>query len=630
MILVKDGYVPYSLLIILVISLSFNTTTAPPSRPSINPSLYSDDAPFLVESEEQKVKINDKQQFNNTVSWENTHLILNESMTLNKSSHLVINSSSIELAPKNSSYHIVLTIESDSLLEIYNSIIFLNTTTGGMGSLSFNRGVVIVVNSTFIGLGTRRGYHGFDLRDSQVTITNSTFTSGFSGLTLENVNNASISTCDFNNLTDKDSYGIQGRYSSNVSIVDCNFDKICQSGLILYECNKISIRNSQFDQISEIAIDIYPDKCYCEVDDVWIEGNLFEDSDEGIRIEGKNITIVNNSFLSLTIGSYVAGRDILIEHNKFSGLIWGITTPPSLNDPSGPYLIFSSISNAIIQYNEFVDIQEFCIWIVNYDFPTVFSINNNKFSNFGIGLIFTGNLGGESSSNRSWVINNVFNNTSGFAIFGESFDNLARFKFTSFIGNAFINCSEYTSFQTTYYFLDDIRWDDGLIGNYWDKFSTTDEDHNLIGDSFYVVSVEYAQVDHAPLLSLDFLEKEVIIGSTHPSDLVRTEAELKVNNTLIWTILVNDNANISVRLNNDLVTYEESSSNVSVSLGTLKVGMHNFTLVIQVSNQIYQDLVWVQVFADESDFFNDFAIPVGIVVIIVTIAAVAVIGIKKR
>ena len=618
-----------SLLIILVFLSSFNAI-APQSNPLVNMSHYSYDESFLWVLEEPKAKINDRQQFNSTVSWENTHIILNETMTLNESSHLFINNSSIELAPKNSSFHIVLNVKNNSLIEIYNSILFLNTTTGGLGSVSFYGGKVIVVNSTFIGLGTRRDSHGVDLISSQVLIKGSTFTSGFSGLTLNHVNNAQISNCVFNNMTDKDSYGIQGRDSNNISIVDCKFNKISQSGLLLYLCNNISLKNSQFDQISQTAVEIYPDQYYYEVDKVWIEGNMFENSDEGIRIEGKNIAIVNNSFLNLTIGSHVGGRNIMIEHNKFSGLICGIITPSSLNDPSSPLVVFSSISNASIENNEFVDIQDFCIWIVNYDFPTVFSINNNKFSNFGIGLIFTGNLGGESSSNRSWVINNVFNNTSGFAIFGESFDNLARFKFTSFIRNAFINCSEYTSFQSTYYFLDDIRWDDGLFGNYWDECSSTDEDGNQIGDSFYIVSVEYAQVDHAPLLSLDFLEKELKIGSTHPNDLVRTKAELKVNNTLSWTILANDTAEIEVWLNNDIVTYEESSSNVTVSLSTLKVGMHNFTLVIQVGNQFYRDLVWVQVFADESNFFNDFVIPVGIAIMIGTIATIAVIGIRKR
>ncbi len=619
-----------SLLIISVLFLSLNSSIAPPSKPLNDMSLHSNDSSFFGALEEEKIKITDIEQFSNTVSWENTQLILYESMTLNESSHLVINNSSIELAPKNSSYHIVLTIESDSRLEIYDSTLFLNTTTGGLGSMSFNGGILIVVNSTFIGLGTRRGYHGFDLRNSQVTIKNSTFRSGFSGLTLENANNAEISTCSFNNLTDEDSYGIQGKYSNNISIVDCTFNKIGQNGLILDECNNVSIKNSQFDQISEAAVDIYPDQCYCEVENVWIEGNTFENSDEGIRIEGNNITIVNNSFLSLTLGSYVGGRNIMMENNKFSGLTWGITTPSFLNDPSGPYLIFSSISNTTIQYNEFVNIRETCIWIVNYDFPTVFSIKNNRFSNFGIGLSFTGNLGGESSSNRSWVVSNIFNNSSDSAISGESFDNLAHFQFTSFIRNAFINCFEYTTFQTTYYFLDDIRWDDGFFGNYWDESSTTDEDFNHIGDSFYVVSMEYAQVDNAPLMSLDFLEKEVNIGSTHPTDLVRTKAELKVNNTLSWTILADDNTDISVWLNNDVVTYEESSSNVTVSLSALKVGLHNFTLVIQVDNQIYRDLVWVQVFADESDFFTGFVIPVGIIVIIGTIGAIVIIGIRKR
>ena len=35
-----------------------------------------------------------------------------------------------------------------------------------------------------------------------------------------------------------------------------------------------------------------------------------------------------------------------------------------------------------------------------------------------------------------------------------------------------------------------IKWNSDFLGNYWDGYIGTDEDHNLIGDNFFDLSLE--------------------------------------------------------------------------------------------------------------------------------------------
>ncbi len=578
---------------------------------------------------------NTQLQFNHSKVWENSYVVLNESLSLNASTHILINNSIVEFAPKIAGLSVYLTIGESSLLEIYNSTLFLNETTDGSSFIKFYGGNVSICKSSFIGMGISNPQPGFFAKDSQVFINNSTFDSGFTGFHFENSNEVDIINCKFKNMSGN---GVLGTASNNICISNCSYELIDGIGFSLDTGNNVSINGSIFEKNDGICVQIQG-LYYFDIYDLWLEGNTFQDSAYGMVISGKNVSIINNKFLNLTYGgSFVGGENYLIENNTYSGLLRGITTPAASDIPyEGEAWMAPSITNAIIKKNNFTNIGQDGINIDNYEYATLFRIEQNSFSNIGFSaLSFTGNLGGEDSNNRSWVIGNLINNSAGFGIYGSYCTGfihsyLAHFQFTSFVKNAFFNCSlGYTSFESDHYFLDDIRWDDGLFGNYWDTYTGKDEDNNQIGDSFYVVSTEYVEVDHAPLLSIDFLKQKRIVGSTHPVDLVRTKAELKVNNTLSWIILNDENTIVSVLLDGTPIMFEELDTNVTVSLEALKVGEHNVTLVIQAGAQIYRDLVWVQVFADESNLFTDIVILVGFICLVVAIVVVGVLGYKKR
>lgn len=575
-------------------------------------------------------------QFDHEIAWDNLHFILDESMSFNVSTRLLINNSTLEFAPKNASSHVELIIGEESQLEIYNSKLLLNSSIG-KSSITFHGGTVTVVNSIFL----ENGNTALFVKNSKISIYNSTFDSA--GLGIEESNEVIISNCVFQKIKD---WGIHALNSANVSITNCSFIDIGKIGLVTFNCNKITIKDSRFTQCSEKCVQI-DGEYYFNTINIKVENSIIQDSGFGIWIIGQNISILNNSLLNLTYsGLHVGGRNVIIENNTFSWVQWGISTPAITETPhiaeTGYQWCETSISNITIQNNSFRNIQQYGIWINNFEFETLFRIEKNVLTDIGgAALAFTGNLGGVNSSNRSWVINNLVKNANYGVLgsytvecpFGLVYS--ARFQYTSFIRNAFINCSlNYTSFEsdTNSYLLNDIRWDDGFFGNYWDIYcddSPQDEDNNKIGDLNYNVSVKYNQIDHAPLLSLDLVKQKIDIGSTHPKDLEYTKSELNDNNTLSWIIIADENADISVLLDGKQQPSEEIGTNITISLKSLKIGLHNFTLKIQAGGQVYQDLVWVKVHSNGNDI-NEVFILLGIFGFIATIALIVIIGFKKR
>ena len=73
-----------------------------------------------------------------------------------------------------------------------------------------------------------------------------------------------------------------------------------------------------------------------------------------------------------------------------------------------------------------------------------------------------------------------------------------------------------------------------------------------------------------------------------------------------------------------------NSSEISVSLLPLSLGLHNFTLVIRLQDQIYKDLVWIRALEDEVDITADVLVPVGTGIFVIAIIVVLVFNIKKR
>ncbi|MHA2246836.1 MAG: hypothetical protein ACXADY_17965, partial [Candidatus Hodarchaeales archaeon] len=459
--------------------------------------------------------------YNENISWIDSTIILSESISFNSSSNLLIENCTIILTPPSASSHIKVIIGETSRLNISNSILYVAKSTGGAASLEFYGNELYIVNSSFIGLGENDYNPGFYILNSQISIIiNSNFLSGFDGLIFSHSQNIEIIDCLFQDFVSVTGYGgiaIYGYNSDGINVTGCTINNT-QVGISLQNCRRISVQESIFEQ-GNFGLYINPNSQYSEINDVWIENNTFKDSNFGIMAIGEEIYILNNFFTNLSFtGVNIAGRDIFISFNTFQLLRRGITSITSLVSPNN-FSPIASVSNIEIKGNIFDQITAVGILIQNYDFPTIFYITENNFTQNEIGITFQGNLGGISSTERSWVTGNIFNNISEYAIQGISYEFLAHFQYTSFVGNAFINSSNPTLFQTNYYYMDDIRWDDGFIGNYWEIFLTDsiDEDSNQIGDNFYSISADHGQLDRAPLLSLDFIRKSQFC-STHPSD----------------------------------------------------------------------------------------------------------------
>ena len=571
--------------------------------------------------------------FSYNISWDNSQIILTESTIFNSSTDLQIYNSTLFIAPPSPDTHVKITIGGESRLNITNSLIVVSS---GFGSLNFYGIDAHITNSTIIGLGEYLDSPGLYFESSFLLISDSEFISGFGGVSFSNSIFVEIFNCTFQDINGIGGFGGLGVYGSDsrgINISNCLFVNV-RSCLYFYFCSTIIITDNHLRNIRS-GITINPNGRYSDINNVQIANNTFYNSSVGIQAVGSNIDIIKNSFLNMSItGLYIGGRDITIRSNTFRNSSRGILTPESLPSSEPNQAVSSSISNTYIEMNIFDNIASYCILLTNYEYPTVFSISDNNFTNIEVGIGFEGNIGGRNSIARSWVIRNIFHNISNYAIEGFPLEYLAHFQHTSFIQNAFFNCeNEYASFQANYYYMDDIRWDDGFVGNYWDSFvdESHDEDNNSIGDNFYIVSVNHGQYDLAPLLSLDYIKQENITVSDHPSDLVRTKSELKGENaTFTWIIRAEENSSVEVYEDGLSVQFSQNSSTIEVSLLSISLGLHNFTLVVSVGDQIYRDLVWIKILEDQVDLVSDILVPIGTGIFLIAISTVLLVSIKKK
>lgn len=583
------------------------------------------------------IPLNIQQTTNNytyNLTWSNSQVIVNQSILINSSTEIVIDNCSVFFVPSNPLTHIVVSTEEFCKLNITNSVI---TVISGYASLIFHGIETYIHNSTIIGLGENDYLPGLYLNSETISITDSKFISGYHGFIFSDSIYTNINNCSFQDIVGIDGYGgtgIVGINSNGIDISNCSFSNSISAGYF-HNCYSISISNIQCNG-GNSGIDIYPNQFHFEVINVLIEECMFQNLSIGIRVIGQNINILNNTFVNLRVaGLFIGGRDIAINDNLFHNTSRGIITPTSLvsNDPN--QVTFSSISNVIICNNTFNETSEQCIVLSNYEYHTIFYILQNNFTNIGTGISFEGNLGGSGIDDRSYVAGNIFNNITEYAIEGESLNYLARIQHISFFQNAFLNSSNgYISFQSRYYYMDDVQWDDGFLGNYWSSLVNElvqDEDDNLIGDKLYIVSVDHGQFDQAPLLSLKFVKTVANIVSDHPSDFARSKSELRgINASLQWNLRINTDSNVIIFSDGQIYQSSLNSSTIEVSLLGLDIGLHNLTLVIQSDNLTYNDLVWVRILKDEINIFRDVFVPIGALIFIIAIITVGGFSINKR
>jgi hypothetical protein len=102
------------------------------------------------------------------------------------------------------------------------------------------------------------------------------------------------------------------------------------------------------------------------------------------------------------------------------------------------------------------------------------------------------------------------------------------------------------------------------------------------------------------------------------------------NNTLSWLFKGNNITNIIILANGSQFLAEQNGTEVTVSLRSLTIGLYNFSFVLENGNEIYKDLVWVQILKNEANLVTDVFIPFGTGIFVMAIGIVIIFHLKRR
>ncbi len=596
---------------------------------------------------------NFKKSFDNTFEWNQTTIELNKTLILPSSTRIIIESSILSFLALNDD-PVGLSIGENSSLEIFNSLIYLNPNSTNFGFVNFHGFSFTMKNSSIKGLtppGFR--YSSFSVTNADIFIENCTFADCYESFQFDRCNKVLFNKCKFLN---SGILAIRGQNSNEISILNCLFQysyyndvKVTNSERVcIMSCrlNHQKTNNTQFEKQQDYSL------FFDFVPNIFIKNNTFKHIGAGVYIKTEageligntslgrtsflNVSILENIFNHCTgkgiygycltdryntvyyriiinencfteigdIAIHYVGTEITVERNNITRAKGGIFLDDS--DPFQEH--FHSIKSNRIQ-----DINEFGIKHSSSSNPKQFEIIENTIINStGVGIHFHGIVGG--SREPSLVIGNIINYTAKEAIMGTNIHSrylyfTGKLVNTLFYRNAFIDCiGGFIKFQDKYYYCQDIRWDNGMWGNYWgDACHGTDEDQNEVQDNFHVISTDFGWVDEAPLLSLDLVTQDCLMSS-HPRDLSIIELDLH-NTKLSWNISTPNRVNISVLVNSHPLEFQDYKTNVTISLEEFPRGKNNVTLVLQslVDSTIYRDLVWVQVIP--WDFFQNIIAP---------------------
>ncbi len=583
------------------------------------------------------------QEFDYTIQWNSTNIVINESIYFSPSTSIIIDSCNISLLANNNTAF-TWELGSGSQLEIRNSFIFRNSNSTTACYMRILGGSVIISDCIISDLGSR-GTPGFSVINSAVLVENSKFLHGFTGFYFTDCYWLKISDSYF----EENIYnGIIGESSESILIVNTSFESHPGSAILLKRCKDVNISFSQFSDV-DYATE------FQSCNQTTFLNNSVKHFGVGVKIQNINgdygfsedALISNNSFYNGTSDAiYIDGEEtnfnfqqlltfqgaFVLDNNitqvgrfgiRFTGVFLYAARNTITSAKGGIYC--GEISQWLwypayylhIRYNQISYVEEFGIKYNDYS-TTFFEILSNNISHSnGIGISFYGEVGGTDSP--AIIAGNIINSTVGAGIDGQvvrfvkgnnyrgHFLNVHIFK------NAFLNCQGgFSRFDVVGYSVLHVKMDNGIWGNYWDGKQFSDQDNNMIGDNYFSASVDWGLVDRAPLLSLDLLKEETI-GSTHPRDITMVQNE---KHTIQWSI--SPGTEVEVFFDDEPVDFTINSTIVNVDLLDLhlSVGTHNVTLQLSSSSEnsslLYHDLVWLHVDPDLS-WMNDLVTIIQIV-----------------
>ncbi len=615
---------------------------------NVDSSLLDTSSPNIKKQALPQYSLEQLPDYYQTIVWNNTNIVINSTTILPYKSHVIIDSCNVSFFPNNTD--IYLEIGPVSLIEISNSHFFkdLNSNgscrflTGGICEVIISDSIfescninlylystIEISNSVFLNLG-ERGSKGFAISDSSVTIDHSQFINCVQGLYFTDCAPVTIAYSFFENNEDN---GIIGERSNTITIANTTFRSHLGSSIMLRYCYVIEIQYCQF----------YDNKLLIELESSWwlfVRENIFRNFGLGIRISSApgefgtygEAWITENEFINgtgngiLIDGSKIPpnapgfatgsityvnvictgnnltniantgiefyGWNLVAENNIITNVRTGIRCGKVVGSTFYPGTNITLSNNRISYFRDFgVRLED--NWIVAFNITS----NNISHSN-GIGISFHGQVGG--TNQRAKLVGNIINDTK-IAIKGTT----ARRPFNVYQGrltdvdiyrNVFLNCDNFTQFDTFMYPITNVVWSSDFWGNYWDGYNDPDEDNNFIGDHFFVLSTQFGFIDKSPLLSLDMLSKE--LASTHPNDKTALHSELPIG--LEWTITPTINTMIEVFINGTQVNHMYKNSIVNITFSNSSQGFYNVTISLRslTDNSTYLDTVWLEIKRD--------------------------------
>ncbi len=426
---------------------------------------------------------------NSTGTYDEPHII--ENVTINAGGigcGILIENSVDYFIIKNSSISNVGHSEAAiKLVNVRNGRLLNNTFSDTSYGIYLNKSVNNIICDNIVNnLG--HGIHLIESNDTIISNNNVNYNS-YGGIRVESCNNITITENSL--LNDGSTRGnIRVEYSHSNIITKNQISYINVDAMILHHCDNNEISENIINRVGwnfGIRIDFG--------DNNLIIRNNINDTRDGINLSYcTNSTILeNNSTNGKKNGIYMSGgsnkaisnilRDCGGEHYSTGGIQVRHDENTILNNT----ILNSNNGSGIYVSGDYNFISQNDIVTSKYGIYLDYSENNDMYQN----LINHSSENGvfmEESDNNTLQANDIINN----GMNGVAIDNLSDWNLVynnKFLENG-LNAIDNGS---------NNRWDNGLIGNYWDNYGNIDEDYDGIGEVPYNISGTAGSKDNFPL-----------------------------------------------------------------------------------------------------------------------------------